>query len=105
MTTTMIAGSEIEVNEDGFMLNPDQWNPEVAAELALDAGIDPLTDKHWEVLDYCRRDNATKGTPPGVRRITKNTGISMKEMYSLFPGGPGILAARISGLTKPKSCI
>lgn len=105
MTTKTIAGHDIEVNEDGFMLNPDQWNPEIADELAGEAGIAPLTDRHWEVVDFCRRDNAAKGTPPGVRRITKNTGVSMKEMYALFPGGPGILAARISGLTKPKGCI
>jgi tRNA 2-thiouridine synthesizing protein E len=105
MTTMSLAGQEIDVNEDGFMLNPDQWMPEIAAEIARRAGIDPLTDKHWEVIDFCRRDNAEKGTPPGVRRITKNTGVSMKEMYALFPGGPGILAAKISGLTKPKGCI
>ena len=105
MTMTTIAGREIEVNDDGFMLNPDQWSPEIAAELAQEAGNDPLTEKHWEVIDFCRRDAAAKGTPPGVRRITKNTGVSMKEMYGLFPGGPGILAARLSGLTKPKGCI
>ncbi len=105
MTTTMIAGHEIEINDDGFMLNPDQWNPEIANELAVEAGIAPLTDRHWEVIDFCRRDNAEKGTPPGVRRITKNTDVSMKEMYTLFPKGPGILAARVSGLTKPKGCI
>ena len=105
MATTTIAGHEIEVNEDGFMLDPDQWNPEIAVELAREIGIDTLTDRHWEVIEFCRRDNAEKGTPPAVRRITKNTGLSMKEMYALFPGGPGVLAARISGLTKPRGCI
>ena len=54
---------------------------EIAAEIARDAGIDPLTDKHWLVIDFCRRDAADKGEPPGVRRITKNAGVSMKEMY------------------------
>ncbi|MFC1531035.1 TusE/DsrC/DsvC family sulfur relay protein [Gemmatimonadota bacterium] len=105
MSTATIAGHEIEVNEDGFMLNPDQWTPEIASEIARESGIDQLTDKHWQVIDFCRRDAADKGEPPGVRRITKNAGVSMKEMYQLFPRGPGILAAKISGLTKPKGCI
>lgn len=105
MSTTMLAGLEVEVSEDGFMLNPDQWTPEIAAEIAREAGIDPLTDKHWEVIDFCRRDAVEKGEAPGVRRITKLTGISMKEIYKLFPKGPGILSAKVSGLTKPKSCI
>jgi len=105
MTTTTLAGQAIELNDDGFMLNPDQWTPEIAAEIATDNGIAELTDRHWMVIDFCRRDNAEKGTPPGLRRITKQTGIPTKELYSLFPKGPGILAAKISGLTKPKGCI
>ncbi len=105
MATAMIAGQEVELNDEGFMLNPDQWTPEIAAEIAREAGIDPLTEKHWQVIDFCRRDAVEKGTPPGVRRITKNAGVTQKEMYALFPKGPGILAARISGLTKPKGCI
>jgi len=105
MSTVLLAGQNIEVDGEGFMLNPDQWTPEVATELAREAGIEPLTEKHWQVLDFCRRDNAEKGTPPGVRRITKSTGISTKEMYQLFPKGPGILSSKIAGLTKPKGCI
>ncbi|MFQ5538145.1 MAG: TusE/DsrC/DsvC family sulfur relay protein [Gemmatimonadota bacterium] len=105
MATATFAGQTIEVDGEGFMLNPDQWTPEIATEIARANGIDPLTDKHWQVIDFCRRDNAERGTPPTVRRITKGTGISMKEIYQLFPKGPGILASKIAGLTKPKGCI
>lgn len=105
MSTTTLAGLEVEVTDDGFVLNPDQWTPEIAAEIARQHGIDPLTERHWEVIDFCRRDALAKGEAPGVRRITKQTGIPMKEMYQLFPKGPGILSAKIAGLSKPKSCI
>lgn len=105
MSTMTLAGQTVEVDAEGFLLNPDQWTPEIATEIAKQNGIDPLTDKHWQVIDFCRRDNAEKGTPPGVRRITKMTGISTKEMYQLFPKGPGVLASKIAGLTKPKGCI
>ena len=53
----------------------------------------------------CREDAASQGQPPGLRRISKLSGVNMKELYKLFPKGPGKLAARVSGLPKPKSCI
>jgi tRNA 2-thiouridine synthesizing protein E len=104
MSTATFAGHTVEVDTDGFLVNPDDWSPEIAEAIADDVGI-ALTDRHWEVINFCRKDNQEMGTPPGVRRITKNTDVSMKEMYQLFPGGPGVLASKISGLTKPKGCV
>ena len=103
--TATIAGHEVHVDADGFMTEPQEWTPEIAAEIARRNGIDPLTERHWKVIEFCRRDAVERGTPPGVRRIVSQAGIPMKEMYQLFPRGPGILASRISGLTKPKSCV
>jgi len=105
MSTATFAGVPVEVDGEGFMTDPDQWTRQIAEEIARQNGIEPLTDRHWEVIDFCRRDNEEKGTPPTVRRITKAAGIPTKELYELFPKGPGILAAKISGLTKPKGCI
>ena len=105
MSTRTIAGHEVEVSDDGFMSRPAQWNRQIAVEIARDSGIDPLTEKHWQVIEFCRSDAAARGEPPGVRRITRKAGVSMKEMYRLFPGGPGLLAAKISGLGKPRGCI
>lgn len=100
----MSAIANVPLDADGFLANPDDWTPEIAKEFAREADIE-LTDRHWEVINFCRKDAAETGTPPTVRRITKVGGIPTKEMYQLFPGGPGILAAKISGLTKPKGCI
>lgn len=105
MSTTTIAGVTVDLDAEGFMTDASQWTKEIAEEIARQNGIDPLTDRHWEVIDFCRRDNEEKGTPPTVRRITKGTGIPTREIYQLFPKGPGILASKISGLTKPKGCI
>ena len=57
------------------------------------------------MLTFCREDAAREGTPPGLRRISKLSGVDMTELYELFPKGPGKLAARIAGLPKPKGCI
>ena len=105
MSTATIAGVTVELDGEGFMTDPGQWTREIAEEIARYNGIDPLTPKHWEVIEFCRKDAEEKGTPPTVRRITKGTSVSTKEMYQLFPKGPGILASKISGLTKPKGCI
>lgn len=105
MSTTTIAGHDVTLNEDGFMVDSQEWTPEIAEELAERAGIAPLTDQHWKVIEFCRRDAAEQGTAPGLRRITKMSGTPTKELYRLFPKGPGILAAKISGLQKPKSCV
>jgi tRNA 2-thiouridine synthesizing protein E len=104
MAAQTIAGYTVDVDEDGFLTSPEEWNREIAEAIAQDVGIE-LTDKHWEVIEFARSDNEAKGEPPGVRRITKQTGVSMREMYQLFPKGPGVLAARIAGLTKPKGCV
>ncbi|NNF26269.1 MAG: TusE/DsrC/DsvC family sulfur relay protein [Gemmatimonadetes bacterium] len=105
MTTATIAGITVDLDSEGFMTDAGQWTRELAEEIARANGIDPLTPRHWEVIEFCRQDNEDRGTPPTVRRITKGTGISTKEVYQLFPKGPGILASKISGLSKPKGCI
>lgn len=82
-----------------------QWTPELAGQLAREVGL-TLTQEHWKVLTFCREDAATQGgQSPGLRRITQLSGVSMKDLYRLFPKGPGKLAARIAGLPKPKSCL
>ncbi len=104
MTEIQIADQTIPVDSEGFLANADDWTPDVAQTFAAEAGIQ-LTDRHWQVLTFCREDFAASGKSPGVRRITKVGGIPTKEMYSLFPGGPGKLAARLAGLPKPTGCV
>jgi TusE/DsrC/DsvC family sulfur relay protein len=98
-------GATVSVDDEGFLTDPGQWTPEIAAAIAAEEGIDELTDRHWVVINYCRADFETKGETPGLRRIQKNSGVPTKEMYSLFPKGPAKKVARISGLGKPKGCV
>ena len=105
MGTTQYAGQTVDVDDDGFMTNTDQWNRDVAEAIAAEFDITPLTEDHWKVIEFCRTDTTEKGEPPGLRRISKRSGVNMKQLYKLFPKGPGKLASKISGLPKPKSCI
>jgi dissimilatory sulfite reductase related protein len=105
MSERMYAGKTITVNEEGFLTDSSQWTPAVGEEIAKEVGVIPLNEKHWQVLTFCREDAAREGQPPGVRRIAKLSGVDMKQLYALFPKGPGKLAARIAGLPKPQGCI
>ncbi len=97
-------GQQVEVTDEGFLVQPSQWTPEVARGIAAEIGL-ALTDAHWKVLNFCRDDAEKQGQPPGLRRITQVGGVPTKELYQLFPKGPGKLAARIAGLPKPQGCV
>jgi len=105
MTTLIYEGHKVDVNPEGFLLDTAQWSPAVAEAIAEEVGITPLTERHWKVITFCREDAAREGQSPGLRRIAKLSGVDMKELYQLFPKGPGKLAARIAGLPKPTSCV
>ncbi len=104
MATKRAGGTEVDVNEEGFMTDPRQWSREIAVELAREEGI-VLGDRHWKVLEFVRRDGEENGEAPNVRRMTKIGGIPTKELYDLFPGGPAKKAARIAGYPNPHGCI
>jgi dissimilatory sulfite reductase related protein len=104
-TTTTIAGLPVTLNAEGFFEQPDQWTREMAAEMALADGIDSLTPQHWQVIEFMREEFANKGTGPTVRVLGKTSGVSVKDLYQLFPKGPAKQAARLAGIPKPKGCI
>ena len=96
--------ANIAFDADGFMVDGNAWSEEIGKALAAREGIE-LTDRHWVVINYARADWKSKGESPSLRAITKNTDVSTKELYQLFPGGPGKLAAKVAGLKKPTGCI
>jgi tRNA 2-thiouridine synthesizing protein E len=104
MLTHSYGCQTVECNAEGFLTRSEEWTPELAEAIAKEVGI-TLTPEHWAVLTFCREDYARQGQSPGLRRITQQTKISTKDLYRLFPKGPGKLAARIAGLPKPKSCL
>jgi len=98
-----VAQKEIDVNEEGYMLDFTQWNKEISHYLAEEQGI-TMTDKHWEVIDYIH-EKFNNDEPLSIRGIKKSGVINIKEFYDLFPGGPLKKATLIAGIPKPKSCI
>jgi TusE/DsrC/DsvC family sulfur relay protein len=105
MTMTLIADAPVDVDAEGFLTNPEQWNAEIARAIAAQHGIPELTDRHWLVVEFMRERYLASGSAPSIRALGKESGVPVKELYELFPKGPAKLAARIGGIPKPKGCI
>ena len=100
---TLIAGTNVKVNEEGYLLDFSQWNREVGEQIAQSEGI-TMTPRHWEVIEWLQ-EQVKADKPLSVRGIKKSGVLDIKEFYALFPGGPLKISTKIAGVPKPKSCI
>jgi len=98
-------GKTFEVDEDGFLQEPDKWSEDAARALAELEGITELTEKHWTIINYLRSYYLENEIAPMIRRLTKETKIGLKEIYELFPQGPANSACKWAGLPKPTGCV
>jgi tRNA 2-thiouridine synthesizing protein E len=105
MIMTLIAEAPVDVDDEGFMTNPEQWNEQIAEAIAGENGIHELSGRHWLVVKFMRDRYLATGTAPSIRSLGKESGVPIKELYQLFPKGPAKLAAKIGGIPKPKGCI
>jgi TusE/DsrC/DsvC family sulfur relay protein len=96
---------KIQVDEDGFMEEPEAWNEAVAKALATTEGVTELTENHWKVVNYLRDYYAKFGIAPMIRKLCKESGFSLKEIYEMFPSGPAKGACKVAGLAKPTGCV
>lgn len=104
-------GKQIEVDEDGYIVNLDDWTPELAEHLAKDDGI-ALSDAHWEVINFLRDYYQKYQIAPMIKILVKELGKAMgpekgntKYLYELYPAGPAKQACRFAGLPKPTGCV
>jgi TusE/DsrC/DsvC family sulfur relay protein len=96
---------KIQVDEDGFMEEPEEWSNEVAVALASTEGVTDLTEEHWKIVTYLRDYYAKFGIAPMIRKLCKETGFPLKKIYELFPSGPAKGACKVAGLAKPTGCV
>ncbi|MHB8487639.1 MAG: TusE/DsrC/DsvC family sulfur relay protein [Candidatus Dormibacteria bacterium] len=105
MSVAALPLTDVELNEEGFFLHPEDWTESMVPELAARDGITALNDRHWQVIRFMRSEYLAKGSGPSVRVLGKASGVPIKELYQLFPKGPAKVAARIAGIPKPRGCI
>lgn len=100
-----IEGRVFEVDGDGFLVNPEIWDEEVARLIAHYDGIEEMTEQHWSVVNIIRKNFDLKGMAPMIRTICQESGLKLREIYDLFPLGPARGACRVAGLPKPDGCV
>ena len=101
-----VNGKTIETTEDGYLVEVNDWNEEVAAAIAAADELE-MTDQHWDVVRYLRSEHVDNGgNEPNERTIMKDMGKvwgkkpSSKDMYALFPEMPSKQGRKIAGLPK-----
>jgi TusE/DsrC/DsvC family sulfur relay protein len=105
MATLKVDGKDVELNEDGFLARPEEWSENVARAFALLDNISELNDDHWKVIWYLRDYYERFRIAPMIRKLCKDTGLTLKEMERLFPSGPAKGACKLAGLPKPTGCL
>ncbi len=104
MPVTTLAGRPIQVNDEGFLTDPTEWDEDLGAVLATAIGI-TLTDEHWKAIHFLREDFAEQGETATLRRVSTRGGIPVKALFALFPQKPAKKMAYVAGLPKPQGCV
>ncbi len=106
-----LAGVTYETDEDGYLMDLDQWNNDVAKYLAEEEEVE-MSEAHWEVVNFLREYYDEYKIAPMIRILTKAIGKKLgkdkgntKYLYELYPGGPAKQACKIAGLPKPTGCV
>ncbi|MBF0621685.1 MAG: TusE/DsrC/DsvC family sulfur relay protein [Magnetococcales bacterium] len=104
-------GTTYETDEDGYLVDLNEWNEDVAAYLAKAESIE-MTESHWEVVQFLREYYEEYKIAPMIRILTKAIGKKLgkekgntKYLYDLYPGGPAKQACKVAGLPKPTGCV
>lgn len=98
-------------DDEGFLLNLEDWSPQCAGDIAATESIE-LGEAHWEVITLLREYYQTYESSPAMRALVKYVRLNLGEdkgrsMYllKLFPGSPAKIASKIAGLPKPDNCL
>jgi len=94
-----------ELDSDGFLKEMSTWSRDKAHELAKRNDIGPLTENHWEIIEFVRDYYLTNGTAPPVVKIGRELDMKPTEICDLFPCGVARGAYRLAGLPKPPGCL
>ena len=106
MPKQTLAGTEFEVDEDGFIQEPEKWNEAVAEDLAKqESSVTPMGSDHWKLVNYIRDYYLQYEVAPPIRMLCKKNAFDLKYVYEMFPKGPAAGACKVAGLPKPTGCV
>lgn len=95
---------DFQTDNEGFLLNRNEWTPEIAHEIASRDGRD-LTEEHMNYIMAARKMYDDNGTVPPIRKFTKEMNVDKKDLFTSFETGPMKLICKWGGLPKPTGCV
>lgn len=103
-----MALTNLERDGHGYLVDLNQWNEEIAKEIAQEEGVN-LTPESFKLMHFLRNEYINNNAnQPNERNMVKGlkddwTGkLTTKELYALFPKGPAKQAGKIAGLPETK---
>jgi len=114
-----VAGKTIETDEEGYLINRDDWSDEVAEQIAFQQARQDnvtLTETHWGLIHYFRDYYDEYKVHPTMHKLVMTLGKHHGEhyhekkeyekfLYDTFPHGPVQELCKLAGLPKPLSDI
>ncbi|PLX45504.1 MAG: sulfite reductase subunit gamma [Hyphomicrobiales bacterium] len=97
--------SSIQLGDEGYLINPEDWNREIASALAAREGIE-LTEAHWQVIEFMRAwydEHGVAASPRDVGNFLRRRRLPRSEITRLFPYGYVQQACKIAGMKRPRS--
>ena len=77
-----MGGEKYEIDENGFLKEPERWSEKIAEVMAQADGINELNEDHWKVMNYIREYYLEHGVAPMVRKLCKVSGLKLKPLPS-----------------------
>lgn len=106
-----VNGTAIEHDDEGYIVNLDEWSRDLAAEIAKAENLE-MTENHWKVIDFLRTYYDEFQLAPAVRVLVKNAKKKLgaeignsKTLDAMFPQGAAKQGCKIAGLPKPTGCV
>ncbi|EEZ79697.1 TusE/DsrC/DsvC family sulfur relay protein [Candidatus Thioglobus sp.] len=104
-----INDKEIELDPEGYLIHPEDWDQDVALELAKSENVE-LSDDYWTIFDFMRSYYNDNGVAPDVRHTTKQMTVDFSvdkkaakaKLFTMFPYGYVKQACKVSGMKRPR---
>lgn len=100
----MSTALSVAVDNEGFLVDRDDWSEEVAIELAQADGFE-MTEQVMGLILAARAMYEEDGVVPPIRIFAKKQKVTTKELYNIFKKGPMKLICKWGGLPKPTGCV
>ncbi|HEX6295877.1 MAG TPA: TusE/DsrC/DsvC family sulfur relay protein [Burkholderiales bacterium] len=104
-----VAGKPLRVDDEGYLIDPADWNEQVAEALARQERI-VLSDEHWAVIRFMREYYEQRQIAPDARHVMKHLAelkgagkAGRNDLFLLFPYGYVKQACKIAGMRRPRA--